>query len=117
MKEVEEIIKGHVYIKYEDMEIPIPYYWTNEKGEIDYNRPLTLENVYEWLKPIIEHKKISDKQVNKIKSEFKQGHRKRMFTDEDVEKIKELYATGVSKNKMAKRYGCSEKTIRNYLKN
>ncbi len=116
MKEVEEIIKGHVYIKYEDIEIPIPYYWTNEKGEVDYNRPLTLENVYEWLKYIIEHKKISDKQINETKSEFKKGHRKKMFNDEKVEEIKALYANGLSKNKIAKMYGCSEKTIRNYLK-
>lgn len=51
-----------------------------------------------------------------IKSEFKQGHRKRMFNDEDVEEIKKLYATGISKNQIAKIKGCSEKTIRNYLK-
>ena len=39
-----------------------------------------------------------------------------MFNTEEVKKIKDLYAIGLSKNKIAKMYGCSEKTIRNYLK-
>ena len=39
-----------------------------------------------------------------------------MFNEEQVEKIKQLYADGMSKNQIAKMYRCSEKTIRNYLK-
>lgn len=67
-------------------------------------------------KRIFEPVEETEKKEIKTKSEFKQGHRKRMFNDEDVEKIKELHSTGLSKNKIAKMYKCSEKTIRNYLK-
>jgi len=58
----------------------------------------------------------SEKARNQTLSELKQGHRKKMFTEIQVAEIKRLYSAGVSKNKIAKIFHCSEKTIRNYLK-
>lgn len=56
---------------------------------------------------------------NLKKSKFKknQGHRKKMFSDAEVIEIKKMYNSGVSKRQIAVYFGCSEKTIRNYLKN
>lgn len=71
-------------IKHDDSNYIYAYYWPNELGEADYNNPLTLKNVYEWPKTIFEPTENTEKQVTPIKSEFKQGHRKRIFNDEDI---------------------------------
>ena len=115
MPKIEDELDWHIYFKQEGFTEARPFYWIGEDGIIDENRPLTLRTAYEELKRIFEPT-ISDKKDIKIKSEFKQGHRKRMFNEEQVEKIKQLYADGMSKNQIAKMYRCSEKTIRNYLK-
>ena len=113
MPKVEEELDWQIYFE-RDGEVK-PFYWLDENSKIDLNSPLTLRTAYEELKKIFEST-ISDKKEIKIKSEFKQGHRKRMFNKEQVEQIKQLYADGMSKNQIAKMYRCSEKTIRNYLK-
>ena len=47
---------------------------------------------------------------------FIRGRRPKMFTTEQIEKIKQLKKQGKSNVQIAKIYHCSEKTIRNYLK-
>lgn len=115
MPKIEEELDWHIYFKEDGEEKPIPFYWIGVDGEINNNRPLTFRTAYQELKRIFEPD-ITDKKEKTTKSEFKQGHRKRMFSDGDVEEIKKLHSKGISKNKIAKMYGCSEKTIRNYLK-
>lgn len=44
------------------------------------------------------------------------GKRKKMFTESDIENMRKLLADGNSKREIARTMGCSEKTIRNYLK-
>lgn len=83
------------------------FFWT------DSGDPLTFKSAYPTLKSILE---ISDNIEIKTKSEFKQGHRKKIFDQNQINEIKEMYFGGISKNKIAKHFGCSEKTIRNYLK-
>lgn len=46
---------------------------------------------------------------------FVQGHRHKMFSNKDIENIKNLKKQGISNRKIAKIYHCDEKTIRNYL--
>lgn len=115
MPKIEEELDWHIYFKREGGEEASPFYWIGADGEIDNNRPLTFRTAYEELKRIFDPT-IEDKKANKVKSEFKQGHRKKMFNDAEIKDIKELYDKGMSKNKIAKLKGCSEKTIRNYLK-
>ncbi|MDU6274084.1 MAG: helix-turn-helix domain-containing protein [Peptostreptococcaceae bacterium] len=115
MPKIKEMLDWQIHFNQDGGDKVLPFYWADEKGEIYNDRPLTLRTVYQELKRVLEPS-IPDKEEVIIKSEFKQGHRKRMFNDEDVEEIKKLYATGISKNQIAKIKGCSEKTIRNYLK-
>ena len=115
MPKIEEELDWHIYFKQEGFTEVRPFYWIGEDGLVDENRSLTLRTVYEELKKILEPR-ISEKKESKIKSEFKQGHRKRMFNDAEVKEIKKLYTNGISKNQITKIKGCSEKTIRNYLK-
>lgn len=60
----------------------------------------------------------SDKVKNQTKSEPKEmnGRRKKMFNNEQVEQIKNMFKNGMSKSQIARNFKCSEKTIRNYLK-
>lgn len=44
------------------------------------------------------------------------GVRPKMFNENDVKQMKELKEKGLSHYKIAAQFGCSEKTIRNYLK-
>lgn len=58
---------------------------------------------------------------NKVKSANKEfipmnGRRKKIFNQNDIIKIKEMSKNGISNRKIAKEFHCSEKTIRNYLK-
>lgn len=61
----------------------------------------------------------SDKAKNQIKSEPKEmnGRRKKMFNNEQVKQIENMFKNGISKSQIARHFKCSEKTIRNYLKN
>lgn len=115
MPKIEEELDWHIYFKQDGATEATPFYWLDADGEIDNSRPLTFRTSYEELKRIFEPV-ITDKKEKTIKSEFKQGHRKKMFNDAEIENIKKLYDKGMSKNKIAKLKGCSEKTIRNYLK-
>ena len=54
---------------------------------------------------------------SKLKKSQGQGHRHKMFSDLEVNEIKNMYNSGISKRQIAVHFGCSEKTIRNYLKN
>lgn len=116
MPNISEELDWQIYFKQEGAEEATPFYWVGTDGMIDRDRPVTFRTAYETLKNIFEPIKEADKELNNTKSEFKQGHRKKMFSDAEVEKIKDLHTKGMSKNKIAKMYGCSEKTIRNYLK-
>lgn len=62
----------------------------------------------------------SENVTNKTKSEtsnFRRGHRKSMFTQEQKRKIYAEYTFDKkSKCKLAREYRCSEKTIRNIIK-
>lgn len=84
----------------------IPFYW-HKNGE-----PLTLRSVYPQLKAIFESEKVE----NKTKSEFRQGHRNKMFTQEQIEEMVKLKEQGLSNIKIRKILHCDKKTIRNYLK-
>lgn len=66
---------------------------------------------------------VSDLEENTTKSDkkrktkiFVRGRRPKMFTAEQIEKIKQLKKQGKSNVQIAKICHCSEKTIRNYLK-
>ena len=62
-------------------------------------------------------KKNSDNVEKSTKSEFKRGHRKQMFTEEQKKEIAYLYANNnMSKSELGRKFKCSEKTIRNILK-
>ena len=54
---------------------------------------------------------------SKLKKSQGQGHRHKMFSATEVIEIQKMYNSGVSKRQIAVHFGCSEKTIRNYLKN
>lgn len=47
---------------------------------------------------------------------FIQGHRHKIFSAERIGEIKRLKMQGLSNRRIAKIFGCDEKTIRNYLK-
>lgn len=49
-------------------------------------------------------------------SHFMQGHRHKIFNDDEVEKIKKMCTNGISNRQIAKQMKCSETTIRNYRK-
>lgn len=74
------------------------------------------EIILDWLFDIL-REVYSDLVKNPTKSEFKQGHRHKMFNEKQIQEIKKLKSQGVSNVKIASMYNCSEKTIRNYLKN
>ena len=65
-------------------------------------------------------KEYSDNATKPIKSEtnnFQRGHRKSMFTQEQKEEIYRRHIIDKrSKNSLAEEYRCSEKTIRNIIK-
>lgn len=112
MPKVSEQLDWQIYFKKDndgtDKDVPTQFNWT-ESGE-----PLTFRSAYPILKVILED--ISDNVEIKTKSEFIQGHRKKIFTNQQLEEIKQMYKDGISKNQIAKKFKCSEKTIRNYLK-
>lgn len=58
--------------------------------------------------------KSDEKQKVKI---FVRGRKPKIFTTEQIKEIKQLKKQGKSNVQIAKIYHCSEKTIRNYLKN
>lgn len=109
---IKDELDWHIYFKKNsdgtDSDKPTPFIWENS------NEPLTFRSAYPILKQILEYS--SDNVEITTKSEFIQGHRKKIFNDEQTKKIKQLYQNGMSKNKIAKMFNCSEKTIRNYLK-
>ena len=92
-----------------DIEKPCAFTWTESK------KPLTFRSAYPELKEILE---TSENAVKPAKSEFVQGHRKPMFSDEVKKEIiyKHTYFN-TSKSELARQYKCSEKTIRNIIKN
>ena len=56
------------------------------------------------------------KAKTKAKSEFKQGHRHKKFTNEQAEEIVKMKEQGISNVKIGEAFHCSERTVRNYLK-
>lgn len=75
-----------------------------------------LKGEIEELKKQIEISTTKAKAKTKAKSEFKQGHRKKMFTQEQIEEMVKLKEQGLSNVKIGKIYHCDESTIRRYLK-
>ena len=92
-----------------DIKVPRAFTWTESK------KPLTFRSAYPQLKELFE---TSENAVKPTKSEFVQGHRKPMFSDEVKKEIiyKHTYFN-TSKSELARQYKCSEKTIRNIIKN
>lgn len=62
--------------------------------------------------------KLVENQTKSSNKEFKkmQGRKKKKFNDKQVEEIIQMSKNGISNRKIAKEFHCSEKTIRNYLK-
>lgn len=112
MPTIKDELDWHIYFKKNndgtDRSNPVEFNWT-ESGE-----PLTFRSAYPILKGILECS--SDNVEIATKSEFSQGHRKKIFNNQQIEEIKQMYQNGISKNQIAKKFNCSEKTIRNYLK-
>ena len=79
----------------------------------DTNIPYTLSLACE----VYHRRKLSENVVKSTKSEFVQGHRKPMFSDETKKEIAYKYTYfNTSKSELARQYKCSEKTIRNIIK-
>ena len=109
-------------------EKPSPFNWVSDES------PLTLRSVYPELKKLFELSEnvenstksdipnnLSENVENSTKSDitnnFHQGHRKQMFTEEQKQNIICEYTHyNTPKTQLAKKYHCSEKTIRNILK-
>lgn len=112
MPTIKDELDWHIYFKKNndgtDKDEPVQFNWI-ESGE-----PLTFRSAYPILKGILEDN--SDNVEITTKSEFIQGYRKKIFTTQQIEEIKQMYKNGISKNQIAKKFKCSEKTIRNYLK-
>ena len=107
---IEEMLKFQIH---DEDRIPIVHlntkkpYYIYELAEI-YHQKIQMEKY---------HKKNADFVDNKIKSAFfKQGTRKKLFDEIDIDNILQMSRNGLSKRKIAKIYHCDEKTIRNYLK-
>lgn len=93
-----------------DGEYDILKHWKKSKEYV------TLRNVYPTLKTILEEEN-AENVDNKIKSaKFVQGHRHKIFDNEQIDKIKILKCKKMSNRQIASIMKCSEKTIRNYLK-
>lgn len=76
-----------------------------------------LAEIYHQMQMERHHRKNADFVDNKIKSAFfKQGTRKKLLNEIDIDNILQMSRNGLSKRKIAKIYHCDEKTIRNYLK-
>lgn len=60
-------------------------------------------------------KKDSDNVEHTTKSEYIPGRRKPIFDRAQYQKMENMVHDGISKNSIAKAFGVSEKTIRNYL--
>lgn len=56
------------------------------------------------------------KSFKKIRKPFVRGHRNKIFTPEQTQEILMLKKQGFSNVRIGKIFQCSEKTIRNYLK-
>jgi len=88
----------------------VPFSWTNT-GE-----PLTFRTAYPQLKKIFTESSENVLKPSKSENNFIQGHRKKMFSTEQIKEIQEMKKQGLSNCQIAKNFQCSEKTIRNYLK-
>lgn len=103
----EEAIKQRLYLDFGDGEL-------NPAFMGDTDEP------YYIYKFIEEYSKLKSAEnvVNSTKSAFKpfiRGHRKKLFTEKEIEKMKNLKSQGTSNRRIAKIFSCDEKTIRNYL--
>lgn len=77
----------------------------------------TLRALYPLLKDIFDGAKKSENVGFKPNSEIAQGHRQPLFDLDTELEIVDLYAHfNASKSEIARRYKCSEKTIRNIIK-
>ena len=87
------------------------FVWTNSK------LPLTFRSAYPYLKELLEPQENSANVVKSTKNEFIRGHRKQMFSEKTKEEIVYKYTHfNTSKSELAREYKCSEKTIRNIVK-
>nr|CRY97629.1 hypothetical protein [uncultured prokaryote] len=114
MVEIKDQLDWQIYFKksgdfpFDDLPKAVAYEWVKTK------KPVTYRSAYPLLKEFFEH---SENVVKTTKSEFKRGHRKQLFTEEQKQKIAYLYThNNISKSELARIYKCSEKTIRNVLK-
>lgn len=85
-------------------------------SNIEKRKVIKVGNLY-YLSDISDLEEDTTKSDKKQKAKiFVRGRRPKMFTEEQIEKIKQLKKQGKSNVQIAKTYHCSEKTIRNYLK-
>ena len=85
-------------------------------SNIEKRKVIKVGNLY-YLSDVSDLEENTTKSDKKRKSKmFIRGRRPKMFTTEQIEKIKQLKKQGKSNVQIAKIYHCSEKTIRNYLK-
>lgn len=67
-------------------------------------------------KGFLEEDKSADFVIFEPKSAPTRGHRKKVFSGLEVDKLKRMKRDGMSNRSIAKEMNVSEKTIRNYLK-
>ena len=110
--EIEKLITIHI-MKGDEF---LPFF-CEQTMELCINEFQVFQFLEDFLKPNV---KKSDFVENKPKSDiekFKRGHRKKMFTEKQVEEIKYKYShCNATKTQLAKEYHCSPKTIYNVLK-
>lgn len=97
----------------EDREEAAPFMWTLTKD------PVTLRSAYPVLKRVMDELEDAEKTIDKplsALSSIGKGGRKRLFSKAEEAAILEDFKKGVSKRFLAKKWGCSEKTVRNLVK-
>lgn len=125
MKVIDSLEK-QIYLVNEKINKPTAIYWCDDNDNIDLSRPVTLKTLYISLKRIFENSQDLQKQnlknsenlYQESKKPFVNGHRKSLFTEKQKQEIVNSYVhDNISKMELARRYKCSEKTIRNVIKN
>lgn len=76
----------------------------------------TIKDFIEYFYEEIEAKSAEIKRKSAPQKALQKKHKKKIFNDKDIKKIKELKKRGISNRQIAKIFKCDEKTIRNYLK-
>ncbi len=76
----------------------------------------TIKDFLEYFSAEIERKSAENKIKSAPQKALQRGHRKKMFNNKDIEKIRKLKEENTSNRQIAKILKCDEKTVRNYLR-